>query len=515
MFNLLFVSSTSACFEMQNDLIFNTEKEYSVLVNGEKIDGVFDTNVFSVYNLTPNTQYLVSTTLEDFELSFVTKNESCCLNVRDFGAKGDGKTLDTGAIESAINLCLPFGRVYIPKGVYYVSPILLKSDITLEIDKDAILLASVNENDFPVLPGEIIDYCTKKEIQCSSWEGQPQFCYQSIISAYHCKNINVVGQGLIDGNAQNSEWWINVKDRKIGRPRLFFINDCENVTVHGITVANSPSWTIHPFFSKNFQLLDAKVNAPKISPNTDGCDPESCDTVKIIGTVFSVGDDCIAIKSGKIYMGAKYKTPAKFHTIRNCHMKYGHGAVVLGSEMSGGVENLSVNRCKFTQTDRGLRIKTCRGRGKTAVIDNVSFEKIRMENVLTPLVINMFYNCGVDGKREFVWSKEKLPIDDTTPYLGRFSFNDISCVDCEWAAGYFYGLPEQPIKQINISNVMFEFKENASSGYPAMMSNIDVCSKKGLYFNNVKEVNIDNVNLKNVNGELVQCENVEIKNINL
>ena len=134
---------------------------------------------------------------------------------------------------------------------------------------------------------------------------------------------------------------------------------------------NSPAWTIHPYFSKNVRFLDLYIKNHKYSHNTDGCDPESCDGVDIIGVRFSVGDDCIAIKAGKIYMGMKYQTPCKNLTIRNCYMKDGHGGVVLGSEMSGGIKDLTVERCIFEGTDRGLRIKTRRGRGKYAIIDGV------------------------------------------------------------------------------------------------------------------------------------------------
>jgi polygalacturonase len=176
--------------------------------------------------------------------------------------------------------------------------------------------------------------------------------------------------------------------------------------------------------------------------------------------------------------------------------------------MSGGVKDIDVRQCLFEHTDRGLRIKTRRGRGKDAVIDNVKFENIRMKNVLVPLVINMFYFCDPDGKTEYVWSKEKLPVDERTPRLGRFHFRDIVCTDSEWAAGFFYGLPEQPIEEIVLENVAFRMKSGAGSGTPAMMTDAKALSKAGLHFTNVKTVRLLNVTLTGADGDGVVPENV-------
>ena len=251
-----------------------------------------------------------------------------------------------------------------------------------------------------------------------------------------------------------------------------------------------------------------RLVSPKDSPNTDGCDPESCDNVDIIGVYFSVGDDCIAIKAGKIYMGKTYKTPSSNFNIRNCSMNFGHGAVVLGSEMSGGIKNINVRQCLFNQTDRGLRIKTRRGRGKQAVIDGITFENIKMDDVLTPLVVNMFYYCDPDGHSEYVWSKEKLPIDDRTPYLGKFVFKDIDCKNVNVAAGTFFGLPEQPIESITLKNVNFSYSKNPTAGIPAMMDFLDPMKGQGLIFNYVNEVNLENVKFDGVSSEEVSTVNV-------
>ena len=505
-FREIYRSSVSLCFELVNDAPYYSEQPFDVELNGEVVLRDVRTNVFSLYDLRPDTAYTVA--VEGFSLDVCTMPESACISVSDFGAKGDGVTDDTTAIQTAVFACPFEGRVRVEAGTYYVRPLVLKSHMTLELCEGAVLLGDTDPSHYPVWPGEITDPNTGEMVQISSFEGTPMACHQSFISAHHCENIHIVGKGVIDGNAQNSEWWINPKERRTGRPRLFFCNQCEGITFHGITGRNSAAWNFHPFFSKNINFYDMAVEAPKDSPNTDGTDPESCDCVNYIGVRFSVGDDAIAIKAGKMYMGMKYQTPASNHLIRNCLMEYAHGAVVLGSEMSGGIRDLTVSQCWFSHTDRGLRIKTRRGRGKYAVIDGVEFSNIKMDNVLTPLVINMYYFCDPDGKTEFVWSKEPHPVDDTTPYLGSFTFRDIECTDCEWAAGFFYGLPEQPIGSVTLENVSFTYKEDASEGYPAMMSYIDKHCKTGLYFNCVDNVVLRDVRMTGQSGERIIAENV-------
>ena len=506
-FQTLYVSSVSACFELENSAPYYAESSYDVTVNGAPALMGVRTNVFSLFDLKPDTEYCVA--VGDDCVTVKTNPETGCMNVRDFGAVGDGVTDDTVAIQNTILCCPANGRVLVPAGTYYVRPIVLKSDLTLELQEGAVLLGDTVEEHYPLLPGEIKDACTGRELQVSSWEGLPNTCRQSFISAHYAKNVHIVGRGVIDGNAQNSTWWIDVKKRPIGRPKLVFFNQCENVVFHGILGRNSACWNFHPFFSKHVYFYDIAVEAPKNSPNTDGTDPESCDDVRYIGVRFSVGDDAIAIKSGKMYMGMKYQTPASNHLIRNCLMEYAHGAVVLGSEMSGGIKDLTVSQCLFSHTDRGLRIKTRRGRGKYCVVDGVEFSNILMDNVMVPLVLNMYYFCDPDGKTEYVWSKEKLPVDDGTPYLGAFTFRDIQCSDCEWAAGYFYGLPEMPVGSITIENMNFTFKEDAESGNPAMMSFADTTCKQGLYFNCVKKVSLKNVTMSGQVGDKVIVHNVD------
>ena len=513
-FNFIYVGARSLSIELENDYIYNTPLEYELYLN-EDLYIKSNKNVVSIFDLVPNTEYKIKLVYDGVseEMSILTAYEFVTLNVKDFGAKGDGKSLDTNFIQACINSCPDNGRVLFPKGEYYTGPIFLRSNITIELKEGAHIIGDIDRNHYPILPGMTITTDEQDDYNLGSWEGNPLDCFASLITGINVSNVSIIGKGIIDGNAQNSDWWHDVRTRRIAwRPRGFFINHCNNITLQGVKVCNSPSWNLHPYFSDNLKFIDLNIENPKDSPNTDGCDPESCRNIDIVGVHFSVGDDCIAVKSGKIYMGRKYKKPTEYLNIRNCSMNFGHGSVVLGSEMSGGIKNIKVSQCLFNQTDRGLRIKTRRGRGKDAIIDGVTFENIKMDGVLTPLVINMFYFCDPDGKTEYVWSKEKLPVDDRTPYLGVFNFKNIDCDNINVAAGAFYGIPEAPIAEINIENVKFSYAANPQEGVPAMMTGLDPMKGKGLLFNYVNNVNLNNVVFEGLNDKEVEC--VEVGNIN-
>lgn len=507
MINQLYVGSVSACFELENSSAYYSGNEYSVALDGKVLFNA-STNVFSLFSLKPGREYLLEVSGQE-PLKFTTAAEACAVNVRDFGAVGDGIHDDTVNIQTAVN-CLPCGgRLFFPEGTYSIGPINLKSHITLEISENAVLLGTTDTQRYPVIPGELADMESGEALHFGTWEGNAVSMHQALLFAEYAEDIRIVGRGTVDGNAQNSTWWVNVKERIIGRPRLIFFNRCKNITVHGITAQNAASWQFHPYFSEHLDFLDLAVNAPKDSPNTDALDPEACDYVNIIGCRFSVGDDCIAIKSGKIEIGKKYKTPANHHTIRNCIMQFGHGAVTLGSEMAGGVKNLTVNRCIFNHTDRGLRIKTRRGRGKDAVIDGVLFENIKMDGVLTPIVINMWYNCcDPDRFSEYVWSREQLPVDERTPYLGKFTFRNMVCENCQVAACYCDGLPEQPIDEITVENIRFTYDPDAKPGVPAMRNHAEKMCRAGMYFDNVRKLTVKNVDISGNDGEALLASHV-------
>ena len=510
-----FVSPVSACFELENDAPYYAPEAYRVWLDGVE-QPVGDANVFSLFSLLPGKTYRLKIQMGQAaeEIFFTTKRVSAGVNVKAFGAVGDGITDDTAAIQAAIH-CLPEnGLLHFPAGSYLTAPLALKSHITLSLAEGAVLLGTTDRSRYPHIPGEVTDIFTGESSVYGAWEGNAADMYQALIFAEHARDITVVGPGTVDGNAQNSDFWTHFREFPLGRPRLFFFNRCENVTVHGITGQNSASWQFHPFFCQRVGFYDLFIKAPKDSPNTDAIDPEACDQVEIIGCRFSVGDDCIAIKSGKIDLGRKYKQPADHHTIRNCLMEFGHGAVTLGSEIGAGVTNLSVSQCWFRGTDRGLRIKTRRGRGKDCVLDNILFENIRMESVLTPVAINMWYNCcDPDRFSEYVWSREPLPVDERTPHLGSFTFRRLNCTDVQVAACYIDGLPEQPIDAVRFEDVSFTFAKDAKPGKPIMKNFAQEECRLGLYLDNVRRISIENARIEGAAGEKVVANHYEALSI--
>ena len=517
MIRLLYCGSSSACLELVNDLPYYASGTYKVFVNDAFL---FDnnTNVFSLYDLIPDQEYHVEVKgMESgFEesLQIHTKKDTFSCSVFRFGARGDGITDDTDSIQMAIDFLPENGKLVFESGVYLTRPLSLKSHITLELKKGAVLRGWADRNCYPVIPGEVIDDQTGESKIYSAFEGVSHDAYKSLITAVNASDICITGEGTIDGNAQNTDFWTSWRTFEPSRPRLLSFVNCSDIILHGFTGCNSPAWNLHPFHCRNVSILNVSVKAPKDSPNTDAIDPEACAGVDIIGCRLSVGDDCIAIKSGKIELARRFSWPASDHTVRNCLMEDGHGAVTLGSESAMGIRNLDVRQCFFKKTDRGLRIKTRRGRGKDSNITDVVFDNIRMESVLTPIVINMWYNCcDPDRYTEYVWSREHLPVDDRTPHLGDFRFTNMDCVNSQVAACYIDGLPEMPIDSVTFENIRVTFDPEAKEGVPAMQNFAKKRCRLGFYLDNVKKIRLNHVMIQNAIGDPVvtdHCDDLEI-----
>ena len=310
------------------------------------------------------------------------------------------------AINKAIAVCSKAGggRVVVPAGTWNTGAITLQSNVNLVIEKDATLLFAFDTGLYPLVR--------------TRWEGLDCWNYQPCIYAYQAKNVGISGEGTIDGNATPTTWWamsgkkgypenpaitenqgkgsraallkyaedgVDMDERRFGkgyglRPQLVNLNQCENILIEGVTMLRSPFWVIHPLLSKNITVRNVKVWNE--GPNGDGCDPESCEDVLIEGCTFHTGDDCIAIKSGRNADGRAGATgrfvgrPSKNIIIRNCSMEDGHGGVVIGSEISGGCQNVFAENCVMDSPnlERVLRIKTnsCRG----GIIENINFRNV-------------------------------------------------------------------------------------------------------------------------------------------
>lgn len=502
----------SAVFELVNTSCYYAPASYTVELDGVPVGGRRDTNVFSLYSLEPGRSYRVAVHAGDETgvLDFCTEAESYFVDASRYGLVNDGETDNTAVLQAALATCPPGGTVYVPAGTYRTQSLFLPSNITLYLEKGCTLLGGTDRKKYPILPG-VLPCCDEQhEFYLAGWEGNPLDSFASLINVIHSQNVVITGEGTLDANAENGDWYINAKVKNIAwRPRTFSTNNAEKVVLHGVTLCNSYAWTVHPSYTEDMDILDIRIHNRADSPNTDGIDPESCKNVNIIGAHIHVGDDCIALKSGKLFLGTVMHTPCENVVIRNCCLSRGHGGLVVGSEMSGGVKHITVTQCLMDRTDRGLRVKTRRGRGQNAVIDGLVFRNVRMKDVLAPFVINMFYYCDPDGRSDYVQSHEPLPVDERTPRLGSLVIEDIEATGAQYAGCWFSGLPEQPIEQVTMRNVSIDFAADAAPGEAAMMCGIQPCKKLGIWAENVRRIDLHGVRITGYENERLQFVNVE------
>ncbi len=337
------------------------------------------------------------------------------------------------AINKAIEACSKAGggKVIVPEGTWKTGAIRLKSHVNLVIEKGATLFFEFDRSLYPLVE--------------TRWEGLDCINYSPLIYAYKETDVAITGEGTIDGNGSDETWWlmsgktpkskevvvkekqqnpggradllkmaedgVPIEKRVFGpgkglRPQLVNLNQCDGILIEGVTMIRSPFWVMHPLLSKNITVRNVTVHND--GPNGDGCDPESCENVLIENCVFDTGDDCIAIKSGRNEDGREggkgryVGRPSKNIIVRDCEMKDGHGGVVIGSEISGGCNNVFVENCKMDSPnlDRILRIKTNSLRG--GVIENIYMRDVEVgECAEAVLKINLDYEPKEVGRRGF------------------------------------------------------------------------------------------------------------------
>ena len=233
----LFVQARSATVQIADGGLYHTKAVYQLFLNGQAA-GTADTAVTSLYDLQPETEYVLSVRWgaeEVGQCAFRTARESYTLNVRQFGAVGDGVHDDTAAIQAAILHCPADGRVLIPAGRYHVLPLMLKSHVRIELRRGATLLLETDRSKIPILPGMILSTDETDDLNLGSWEGNPLDMYAAFISGMDVEDVVLYGEGVLDGQGNKSDWWQNCKVRRgAWRPRMLFLNHCKNVTVQGV-----------------------------------------------------------------------------------------------------------------------------------------------------------------------------------------------------------------------------------------------------------------------------------------
>lgn len=376
------------------------------------------------------------------------KTSSANCDARAYGAKGDGQSKDTAAIQAAIDACAKKGggTVVLSAGTYLSAPIVLKSGITLRLEKGAALLGSPDMKDYP----------EKTEFHAPG--------LQSLVSATDASNVSITGDGVIDGAGET--WWEAARAIKNSgvmgsdhpRPRLVVFDHCRHVLVDGVTIQNSPMWQLVPYYSDDVTIRNIKILAPARSPNTDAIDPFSSSNVHIEHVYADVGDDDIAIKSGMPNSPGP-DAPSRDITITDCTFLHGHG-LSIGSEIAGGAQNIRAERIHFEGTDNGIRVKANRDRGSD--VSHLYFRDIDMKDVKNALIISEYYPKMLPPDSDPAQSVTRL-----TPHFHDITIENVTATGSV-SAGAIAGLPEAPISGLVLRNVTI----SAQKGL--VISNADV-----------------------------------------
>lgn len=473
----------------------------------------------------------------------VFKGNKVYLN--ECGGVSDGKTLNTEAFEKAMSRLSEKGggTLVVPDGIWLTGPIVFRSDINLHLEQGALILFSSDYNLYPLIK--------------TVYEGAETYRCQSPISGHNLENIAITGKGAINGwgeawrplkkykvteaywddvvksggklkdpnlwypskkalkgdsimanNLQETldeEGWQSIKDYL--RPVMVNFVECKNVLLEDVLFENSPSWNIHPLMCENLIIDNIKVRNPAYAQNGDGVDIESCKNVIVIDCSFDVGDDAICIKSGKGDSGRRRARPTENVIIANCRVFNGHGGFVVGSEMSGGVKNVSVSDCQFMGTDVGLRFKSARGRG--GVVENIYIRNINMLNIVNePLSFDLYY---------FTRRTDSVPsADETTPVFKNIHINGVIAKNADKAM-YFSGLPEMNISDINIENVIISSRLGAqlSDVRNVVFKNVEIYATEGsaLLLNDVKNIEVSDFKHSSSRKEIVKISGDKSENI--
>ena len=451
-------------------------------------------------------------------LSFSIILQAKVYNVTELGGDPTGKTLCTEVINSSIQKAASAGggTIYFPAGKYLTAAIHLKSNITIELESGAELLFSDNFEDY--LPFVRV-----------RWEGIFMNSLSPLFYAVDAENITIKGRGKING--QGHKWWAEsmrliqeirihgkllstnqlqqkwmdankglsvssyyqkTMERKFFRPPFIQFIECKNVRIEGITIVNSPFWTINPIGCDDVVISGVTINNPSKNPkghNTDGINPSSCRNVRISDCLISVGDDCITIKSGRDIDGRKYGKPCENITITNCVMLAGHGGVVIGSEMSGGVKKVAISNCVFDGTDAGIRLKSSRGRG--GVVEEILVDNIVMNNIQrNAFIFDLFYDKGIPVEA----------VSERTPVFRNIHISNVTGNNVK-QIGYITGIEEMPIEEISFNNINMTAQEGfkAQTARNLQFSNIDWSVSEGasLSLSECNDIVLNDVRSKN------------------
>lgn len=449
------------------------------------------------------------------------------LNLTDFGAVGDGVTLNTEAFSNAIASLAEEGggELIVPPGFWLTGPIQLRSNINLHLERGALIKFS---GDYHLYPLRIMDLKGEKEVTST-----PPLLGENL------ENVGITGDGIIDGSGEawrpmkkdketaddwnalvksggvvsekGDTWWpsadamagdkavdalqkSNIVDlaayepyHQHQRPKMICLVNCKKVLLQGVTYENPPNWTVNPALCEDVSILNVNIHNSYAAQNSDALDLESCTRAIIKDSTFDAGDDGICIKSGRDETGRKRGMPTRDILVKDCTVYHAHGGFVVGSEMSGGVRNIHVDNCTFIGTDVGLRFKSARGRG--GVVEKIYISNIRMINILTDAInFSMFYTVKVKGITNNV-------VSEGTPKFQDIHVDNLVCRGAH-SAIVLNGLQEMPIHNIDFNNV-------------------SITSDRGVFLTDADGIHFQNVHVENKSGPLITQVRVANSSVDL
>jgi len=405
-------------------------------------------------------------------------------NVREFGAVADGKTLDTKAIQKALDACgkAGGGTVLFSPGTYLSQPLTLRGKTTVQIEAGATLLADTHQDEYLKIPG---DWLKAK----SSGDFIP------FIGGKKLADITFTGGGTIDG--QGAAWWGEAEKARrlkhgytLPRPNLVALQRCQNVRLENLTLQNSPKFHFVPADCDNVVVSNVTIVAPEHAANTDAIDP-SGHHILITKCKIDVGDDDVAIKAGKSMPPGQFQS--EDITITDCTILHGHG-ISIGSETDGGVRNVTVRNCTFENTENGLRIKSQRGKG--GLVENIRYSDITMKNVNPAITLTCYYmnNSAGDAAQPAASKPDAAELADSkTPVFRDIYISNLTAT-CQKGAGVITGLPESEISNVVLENVL-------------------ISSVTGLTVKNAKDIHFKNVQVKAEKGPPFILDNAQVTGI--
>jgi polygalacturonase len=374
--------------------------------------------------------------------------------ITDHGAIGDGKTLNTKAIQSTIDSCFKAGggTLVIPKGTFITGSIFLKQGVNLEIEKDAVLKGSQDTNDYPWIDTRIAGFEMK-------WPA-------ALLNADGLANLQLTGAGTLDGSGER--WWREYWDArkcekddldphfKVPRPRLAHIIRCQNVAVRDLSLKDSAFWNLQFTYCEGVEVYRLKIRAPHEpvkAASSDGIDIDSTRNVLITGCDIECDDDAICLKAGRDADGLRVNRPTENVVIRDCHVGHAAGLVCFGSETAGGIRHIRVSDCR---ADNGcgevVRLKTRMGRG--GVVEDVLYENIQADGVRQVFSFNMDAFGTTWLPEQF---RELVPPEKGTPTFRKITIRNLTAKNCG-AAGHLVGLAQSPLREITLENIDIEAK---------------------------------------------------------